>query len=391
MTYAAEAQETSPTLEASSLLFDLKKCAVLIDQFSGCLNAEKIAKETTDGLIEQFDCAFARIWLINSDRSALRLIASSGLYTHLNGSFARVPMGAFKVGKIAQHCIPFLSNCLPAESWVKDRQWAIENSIQGFAGLPLMQKDSAIGVIAIFSYRTMAPEFLEALQILSVSVANALASAVNHQNCIANLNATDKTDQAISDEKESLSESLAKRLGTQKLSLIGTEQTLSPAVTQLLIQLAEQIAQKSCQYCRLVYESTNVSLEAILANDKRTAGKQDDAEINLNEEFAAVERATEQLGGNLKISIGSTQTVINVQLPQQIDPSTADSILSPLSEREQEVILRLAHGLRDREIAQELFISDRTVKFHVKNILKKLDVRTRSHAVFEATKQGWLS
>ena len=391
MTYAAEAQETSPTLEASSLLFDLKKCAVLIDQFSGCLNAEKIAKETTDGLIEQFDCAFARIWLINSDRSALRLIASSGLYTHLNGSFARVPMGAFKVGKIAQHCIPFLSNCLPAESWVKDRQWAIENSIQGFAGLPLMQKDSAIGVIAIFSYRTMAPEFLEALQILSVSVANALASAVNHQNCIANLNATDKPEQATSDEKESLSESLAKRLGTQKLSLIGTEQSPSPAVTQLLIQLAEQIAQKSCQYCRLVYESTNVSLEAILANDTRTAGKQDAAEISLNEEFAAVERATEQLGGNLKISIGSTQTVINVQLPQQIDPSTADSILSPLSEREQEVILRLAHGLRDREIAQELFISDRTVKFHVKNILKKLDVRTRSHAVFEATKQGWLS
>ncbi|MEM6599563.1 MAG: LuxR C-terminal-related transcriptional regulator, partial [Cyanobacteria bacterium P01_C01_bin.69] len=34
---------------------------------------------------------------------------------------------------------------------------------------------------------------------------------------------------------------------------------------------------------------------------------------------------------------------------------------------------------------------DRTVKFHVKNILKKLDVRTRSQAVFEATKQGWLS
>ncbi|MEM6869310.1 MAG: LuxR C-terminal-related transcriptional regulator, partial [Cyanobacteria bacterium P01_C01_bin.121] len=169
------------------------------------------------------------------------------------------------------------------------------------------------------------------------------------------------------------------------------EQSLSPAVSQLLLQLAEQIAQKSCQYCRLVYESTNVSLEAILANDKRTVDKQDDAEINLHEEFSAVERATKQLGGNLKISIGSTQTVINIQLPQQIDPLATEGMLSPLSEREQEVILRLAHGLRDREIAQELFISDRTVKFHVKNILKKLDVRTRSHAVFEATKQGWLS
>nr|WP_250125910.1 hypothetical protein [Chroococcidiopsis sp. CCMEE 29] len=43
------------------------------------------------------------------------------MYTHINGSFARVPMGAYKVGKIAQNRVSFLSNNLADEAWVKDR------------------------------------------------------------------------------------------------------------------------------------------------------------------------------------------------------------------------------------------------------------------------------
>ena len=63
---------------------------------------------------------------------------------------------------------------------------------------------------------------------------------------------------------------------------------------------------------------------------------------------------------------------------------------SPLSEREQEVIELLVQGLRDREISERLYISERTVKFHVKNMLKKLEVKTRIQGVFKATQQGWL-
>jgi len=63
---------------------------------------------------------------------------------------------------------------------------------------------------------------------------------------------------------------------------------------------------------------------------------------------------------------------------------------SLLSEREQEVIELLAQGLRDREIAKRLFISERTVNFHAKNMLFKLQVKTRVQGVFEATQQGWL-
>jgi DNA-binding NarL/FixJ family response regulator len=50
----------------------------------------------------------------------------------------------------------------------------------------------------------------------------------------------------------------------------------------------------------------------------------------------------------------------------------------------------LAQGHRDRDIAEQLYISERTVKFHAKNMLEKLGVRTRIQAVFEATQKGWL-
>jgi DNA-binding NarL/FixJ family response regulator len=54
--------------------------------------------------------------------------------------------------------------------------------------------------------------------------------------------------------------------------------------------------------------------------------------------------------------------------------------LGPLSPREEEILRLLADGLTDREIAERLVISPRTVETHVSNILHKLDVRNRAQA-----------
>jgi DNA-binding NarL/FixJ family response regulator len=368
-------------LDAARLLFDLKLVSELACRFTGWLEADAIAICVTEGLVEQFGCAFARIWIVDSDRTQLRLVASSGLYTRLDGSFARVPMGAFKVGKIAQHCIPFLSNCLAEESWVKDRHWAIANQIQGFAGLPLMVQGQAIGVLAVFSHRPMASEFLEVFQILSMSVTGALASALNHQAL---------SQQSLT--SNSLSEQLATILGQQKLSLLGTEQPLSPSVTRLLIRLAKQIA-AACHYCRLVYEANGVVLEAMLATSESPSLTQNSPEHI----FKAAIATAQALGGTFQSQLsvsqpgGSQQALqIRLQLPQR-SPSTLSAAITPLSEREQEVIWLLAQGLRDKDIAEKLYISERTVKFHVKNMLQKLGVRTRIQAVFEASQQGWIA
>jgi DNA-binding NarL/FixJ family response regulator len=61
-----------------------------------------------------------------------------------------------------------------------------------------------------------------------------------------------------------------------------------------------------------------------------------------------------------------------------------------LTEREAEVLHQLAAGLAFREIADALEISSHTVAQHVRNIYKKLAVRSRGKAVYEATKLGLL-
>ena len=47
--------------------------------------------------------------------------------------------------------------------------------------------------------------------------------------------------------------------------------------------------------------------------------------------------------------------------------------------------------MRDREIAKKLFISDRTVKFHINNAVAKLNAKTRIQAVHRAGSKGFIN
>jgi two-component system, NarL family, response regulator LiaR len=61
-----------------------------------------------------------------------------------------------------------------------------------------------------------------------------------------------------------------------------------------------------------------------------------------------------------------------------------------LHPRQIEIIKLIARGLRNKEIAHELKISERTVQAHLCNIFNKLNVDSRTEAVLQALKQGWL-
>ncbi|GAA2794656.1 helix-turn-helix transcriptional regulator [Streptomyces showdoensis] len=91
----------------------------------------------------------------------------------------------------------------------------------------------------------------------------------------------------------------------------------------------------------------------------------------------------EVLGGRLEFDAvpgwGTTVTA-TVPLATPEAPVAAMSPLTGLGERELEVLTHLALGHRNRQIAQELHISESTVKFHVANILNKLGVGSRGEA-----------
>ncbi|HIP70727.1 MAG TPA: helix-turn-helix domain-containing protein [Anaerolineae bacterium] len=60
----------------------------------------------------------------------------------------------------------------------------------------------------------------------------------------------------------------------------------------------------------------------------------------------------------------------------------------PLSKRELEVLQCVSQGAGNKQIAQELFISENTVKVHLRNIYRKLDAASRTEATTEAIRQG---
>jgi NarL family two-component system response regulator LiaR len=69
-------------------------------------------------------------------------------------------------------------------------------------------------------------------------------------------------------------------------------------------------------------------------------------------------------------------------------PSDLPLAEQPLTEREVEVIRLLARGLSNHEIADQLVVSERTVRAHVSNILDKLHLANRTQAALYAIREG---
>jgi DNA-binding CsgD family transcriptional regulator len=300
-------------LDAPRLLFDLQQVNQIAQTFSGCLVPEKIAVCVTTALVDRFGCVFARLWLLEPDRAHLRLVSSSGLYTHIDGAFARVPMGAYKVGKIAQNQVPFLSNQLAEEPWVKDRDWAIANGIQGFAGYPLVSGDRTIGVLAAFSTHILAPEFLEVLQVLCMTATVALDGALQVQR--------DRPTPAISppgiNASLPLSDQLTGIMPNTQLTLVGTERPLPMALTCAMVHTAEQLHQLHCNYCRLTYSDYQVSLEAIAAPPTIQTG---DGTPSFPPLLSALRPMVQALGGRLQVRPGPPGSMVQVWIDLPYPP-----------------------------------------------------------------------
>ncbi|MGH7235682.1 MAG: GAF domain-containing protein, partial [Nitrospiraceae bacterium] len=121
-------------------------------QMTSSLNLQEVLTTITQGLVDELDAAFARIWLLgpgdlcaecykaadcaNRER-CLHLEASAGMYTNLNGEYRRIPLGALKIGQIAQGWGPMSTNDVLRDDRLPNKQWLQENGLRSFAGYPL--------------------------------------------------------------------------------------------------------------------------------------------------------------------------------------------------------------------------------------------------------------
>jgi len=107
----------------------------------------------------------------------------------------------------------------------------------------------------------------------------------------------------------------------------------------------------------------------------------------------------DELAGSIR-SVHEGQSLINPSLASKLLTEFAtmskrsvspQAVPAPkLTNREMEVLRAVARGLNNREIAKELFISENTVKNHIRNILEKLQLHSRMEAVVYAVREKLL-
>lgn len=105
-----------------------------------------------EAVVAHLDAAFARIWTLDADDPAVLVLrASAGRYTHLDGPHGRIPVGAWKIGRIAARRRPHLTNDVGGDPEISDRAWAEREGMVAFAGYPLLVGERLLGVLGLFA------------------------------------------------------------------------------------------------------------------------------------------------------------------------------------------------------------------------------------------------
>ncbi|MEM7168591.1 MAG: response regulator transcription factor [Pseudomonadota bacterium] len=100
-----------------------------------------------------------------------------------------------------------------------------------------------------------------------------------------------------------------------------------------------------------------------------------------------VRSVRELMAGRSPISTSVARFIIQV-VQQSAEPETKNRLLT---DREMDILWGIAKGFTYKDVAERLEISPNTVPSHIKNIYRKLEVNSRSEAVFEAIQRGLIS
>ena len=120
-------------------------------EMTSTLALEDVLRSVTEGLVQELDVALARVWLVEPGDGVMHLRASSGLSTRLDGAYARVPVGARKIGRIAEAREPMWTNDVQHDERIGDHAWTREHGLVSFAGWPLTFRGELVGVLGTFS------------------------------------------------------------------------------------------------------------------------------------------------------------------------------------------------------------------------------------------------
>ncbi len=180
-----------------------------------------VLQRCAEAVVCRLDAAFARIWTLNQAEQVLELEASAGMYTHLDGQHSRIPVGAFKIGRIAEARRPHLTNDVLTDPEVSDPDWARREGMVAFAGYPLLSGTRLLGVVAVLARHPLLSGSLEAL----AAASEAMAAVVERL----------RTQERLRAEHRVLTQlqRVGLALSSAQFDLHGVVQTVTDAATEL--------------------------------------------------------------------------------------------------------------------------------------------------------------
>ncbi|WP_234412317.1 response regulator [Nocardioides sediminis] len=177
--------------------------------------------------------------------------------------------------------------------------------------------------------------------------------------------------------------------------IVGTElaTTLAPDVVLLDVRMPRRTGVEACRAIKEAVPSAKIIMltvsdeEGDLYETVKNGASGYLLKDSSIEEVAQAIRVVNE--GQSLISPSMAVKLID-EFKQMSKPDKEQSTALKLTERELEVLRLVARGLNNREVAKELFISENTVKNHVRNILEKLQLHSRMEAVMYAMKEKLL-
>jgi DNA-binding NarL/FixJ family response regulator len=217
---------------------------------------------------------------------------------------------------------------------------------------------------------------------MAVSVLASLARQALQQarDLEANLSSTALQALGLESALEALAGQVMRVHGLQVvLELERLSQRPPFGVELALLRAAQDALDRAVRYAH----ASRVTIRLERQDERVVLTLSDDGTAPLEEEVLPVAcRQVAQLGGAVETGI-SSHGGLELMVGFAIEPPVQ------LTPREMDVIRLLAEGLSNKEIAQHLAISPRTVNFHLDNVYSKLHVTSRIEAAIYALRHGW--
>ncbi len=177
--------------------------------------------------------------------------------------------------------------------------------------------------------------------------------------------------------QDSVESVLQAKNGKEAIDLISTNNI---DVAILDVEMPEATGLDVLEYIR----SNNIDCKVVIVTTFKRMGYFERAIKNNVDAYVLKDRSIDEL----------MKTINNVLAGhKEYSPELMDNIFNshnPLTNQEKIILLKIKEGLSNKEIANELFLSEGTIRNYISNILTKLDCKNRTEAVKKSTEEGWL-